>query len=152
LNRSAVEEIEFDHSHISGGISKINTADNVFGIFTSRHMREKGQYQLQLMKTRSSAGVGQKIDLEFNVETMRITDPQTFGEDDSGTHVSQSNSILATLKATSRVQPATTEKEFPPTVTAKPKATDSVSVSIPASNLDARTTKVQSLLNSIKAK
>ena len=34
LNRSAVEEIEFDHSHISGGISKINTADNVFGIFT----------------------------------------------------------------------------------------------------------------------
>jgi len=50
LNRSAVEEIEFDHSHISGGISKINTADNVFGIFTSRSMRERGQYQLQLMK------------------------------------------------------------------------------------------------------
>ena len=43
LNRSAVEEIEFDHSHISGGISKINTADNVFGIFTSRSMRERGQ-------------------------------------------------------------------------------------------------------------
>jgi replicative DNA helicase len=43
LNRSAVEEIEFDHSHISGGISKINTADNVFGIFTSRAMRERGK-------------------------------------------------------------------------------------------------------------
>ena len=54
LNRSAVEEVEFDHSHISGGISKINTADNVFGIFTSRSMRERGQYQIQLMKTRSS--------------------------------------------------------------------------------------------------
>ena len=52
LNRSAVEEIEFDHSHISGGISNINTADNVFGIFTSRSMRERGQYQIQLMKTR----------------------------------------------------------------------------------------------------
>ena len=48
LNRSAVEEIEFDHSHISGGISKINTADNVFGIFTSRAMKERGRYQLQL--------------------------------------------------------------------------------------------------------
>ena len=35
LNRGAVEEIEFDHSHISGGLSKIQTADNVFGIFTS---------------------------------------------------------------------------------------------------------------------
>lgn len=74
LNRAAVEEIEFDHSHISGGISKINTADNVFGIFTSRSMRERGQYQLQLMKTRSSSGVGQKIELEFNIETLRITD------------------------------------------------------------------------------
>lgn len=74
LNRTAVDEIEFDHSHISGGISKINTADNVFGIFTSRSMRERGQYQLQLMKTRSSSGVGQKIELEFNVETLRITD------------------------------------------------------------------------------
>ncbi len=74
LNRSAVEEIEFDHSHIAGGISKINTADYVFGIFTSRSMRERGKYQIQCMKSRSSTGVGQKIDLEYNIETMRITD------------------------------------------------------------------------------
>ena len=73
LNRSAVEEIEFDHSHIAGGISKINTCDNLFGIFTSRSMKERGQYQIQLMKTRSSNGVGQKIDLEFNMDTLRIT-------------------------------------------------------------------------------
>jgi KaiC/GvpD/RAD55 family RecA-like ATPase len=74
LNRSAVEEIEFDHSHISGGISKINTADNVFGIFTSRAMKERGRYQIQCMKTRTSTGNGQKVELEYNVETMRITD------------------------------------------------------------------------------
>jgi replicative DNA helicase len=78
LNRAAVEEIEFDHSHISGGISKINTADNVFGIFTSRAMKERGRYQLQCMKTRTSNGTGQKVELEYNVETMRITDlPET---------------------------------------------------------------------------
>ena len=74
LNRSTVEEIEFDHSHISGGISKINTADNLIGIFTSRAMRERGRYQIQLMKTRSSSGVGQKIDLEFDVDSLRIRD------------------------------------------------------------------------------
>ena len=74
LNRGAVEEVEFDHSHISGGLSKIQTADNVFGIFTSRAMRERGRYQIQLMKTRSSSGVGQKIDLEFNIDSLRITD------------------------------------------------------------------------------
>jgi hypothetical protein len=59
---------------IFGGISKINTADNVFGIFTSRAMKERGKYQIQCMKSRSSTGVGQKIDLEYNIETMRITD------------------------------------------------------------------------------
>ena len=79
LNRSSVEEIEFDHSHISGGISKINTADNLIGIFTSRAMRERGRYQIQLMKTSSSSGVGQKIDLEFDVDSLRIRD---LGEDE----------------------------------------------------------------------
>jgi replicative DNA helicase len=74
LNRGAVEEVEFDHSHISGGISKINTADNVFGIFTTRSMRETGRYQLQLMKTRSSSGVGQKVELAFDVDSLRIVD------------------------------------------------------------------------------
>jgi archaellum biogenesis ATPase FlaH len=74
LNRAAVEEVEFDHSHISGGISKINTADNLFGIFTSRAMREHGRYQIQCMKTRSSSGVGQKVDLEFDIDSLRIRD------------------------------------------------------------------------------
>ena len=92
LNRSAVEEIEFDHSHISGGLSKINTADNVFGIFTSRSMRERGRYQIQLMKTRSSSGVGQKIDLEFDMDCLRISD---IGEEQQQ---SSQPSILNTLK------------------------------------------------------
>jgi archaellum biogenesis ATPase FlaH len=102
LNRSAVEEIEFDHSHISGGISKINTADNVFGIFTSRAMKERGKYQIQCMKSRSSTGVGQKIDLEYNIETMRITDP---GVDDNNTMFSKkpSSSIMESIKARSGV-------------------------------------------------
>jgi len=106
LNRSAVEEIEFDHSHISGGISKINTADNVFGIFTSRSMRERGQYQLQLMKTRSSSGVGQKIELEFNVETLRITDsdPDGYGEQQRQNNPQPSpNNIMNKLKAQSTI-------------------------------------------------
>ena len=74
LNRASVEEIEFDHSLISGGLSKIQTADNVIGIFTSRAMRERGRYQIQLMKTRSSSGVGSKVDLEFDVDSLRIRD------------------------------------------------------------------------------
>ena len=84
LNRAAVEEIEFDHSHIAGGISKINTSDNVIGIFTSNAMRERGRYQLQFMKTRSSSGVGSKVDLKFNPDTLRIEDLEE-GEEDAST-------------------------------------------------------------------
>jgi KaiC/GvpD/RAD55 family RecA-like ATPase len=104
LNRGAVEEVEFDHSHISGGLSKIQTADNVFGIFTSRAMRERGRYQIQLMKTRSSSGVGQKIDLEFNVDTLRITDPGEDAQTDENTQ-SRAGSILNNLQRTATVDP-----------------------------------------------
>src|SRR5210317_1813128 len=102
LNRGAVEEIEFDHSHIAGGLSKIQTADNVFGIFTSRAMRERGRYQIQLMKTRSSSGVGQKIDLEFDIDSLRIRD---LAEDDSGQNYGSSgnSTIYNSLKKTSTV-------------------------------------------------
>lgn len=99
LNRAAVEEIEFDHSMISGGISKINTADNLFGIYTSRAMKERGRYQLQLMKTRSSSGVNSKIDLGFDVDSLRIYDLGDDAEsDDTASHGSASSKILDALK------------------------------------------------------
>jgi archaellum biogenesis ATPase FlaH len=104
LNRSAVEEIEFDHSHISGGISKINTADNVFGIFTSRAMRERGRYQIQLMKTRSSSGVGMKVDLDFDLESLRITDPGEEAQGTPGTVKPQIGSIMNSIKPKSTAE------------------------------------------------
>jgi replicative DNA helicase len=107
LNRSAVEEIEFDHSHIAGGISKINTADNVFGIFTSRSMRERGKYQIQCMKSRSSTGVGQKVDLEYNIETMRITDEDPDGYADQQAKYKSApspNDIMSQLKPQSTLK------------------------------------------------
>ena len=106
LNRSAVEEIEFDHSHISGGLSKIMTADNVIGIFTSRAMKERGRYQIQFMKTRSSSGVGQKVDLEFNIETLRINDLEE-EDDSSGFKKSPTSNVLDGLKRTSVVTTST---------------------------------------------
>ena len=101
LNRASVEEIEFDHSHIAGGLSKIQTADNVIGIFTSRAMRERGRYQIQLMKTRSSSGVGAKIDLEFDIDCLRITD---LAEDEDNSYSqSTTSSVMAGLRRTSNV-------------------------------------------------
>ena len=104
FNRSAQEEVEFNHAHISGGISKVNTADNFIGIYTSRAMRERGKYQLQLLKTRNSNGVGQKIDLDFDVDTLRVTDS---GEQDSGPVTDSARQILDKIKSGNSVVAAT---------------------------------------------
>lgn len=109
LNRGAVEEVEFDHSHIAGGISKINTADNVFAIYSSRAMRERGKYQLQFLKTRNSSGVGQKVDLDYDADTLRIYDGGTTehtSQNYSSQTPSQSVSVLSKLRPASTVTSA----------------------------------------------
>ena len=114
LNRSAVEEVEFDHSHIAGGISKIQTADNVIGIFTSNAMRERGQYQLQLLKTRSSSGVGSKINLVFDRDSLRISNSDL--EDDDlavGSNDSQTAKIMDKLKNSTTVTKNDTDSAIP---------------------------------------
>ena len=141
LNRSAVEEVEFDHSHISGGISKINTADNVFGIFTSRQMKERGKYQIQCMKSRSSTGVGQKIDLEYNIDTMRITDAG--GED--GENSFRKPSLMDSIKAKASVAPAESTSGWEQTISKDGR--ESLDSKISA---DVQSSKLKQLLGKIK--
>ena len=147
LNRSAVEEVEFDHSHISGGISKINTADNVFGIFTSRAMKERGKYQIQCMKSRSSTGVGQKIDLEYNIETMRITDEG--GEERDNFRGGGKPSIMDSIKAKSQVKTTEeSETSAPPWERAKPR--EDFDLEAPKITADVQSAKLKQLLGQIK--
>ena len=88
LNRSAIsKEIEkygHDHSHIAGGLSKINTADNVMTIYTDEVLKSKGEIRLQMIKTRSSSGVGQKIFLAFSNKSLLISDSTDEHRDDDG--------------------------------------------------------------------
>ena len=151
LNRSAVEEVEFDHSHISGGISKINTADNVFGIFTSRAMKERGRYQIQCMKSRSSTGVGQKIDLEYNIDTMRISGlPDEESGNNGQPYGKGGSSIVNQLKARSTLDagssaPASTKWE-------KPQPKEGFSLEAPRIQAEVGSVKIKNLLNNIKNK
>lgn len=48
LNRSGFDELEFSSGSIAGGISKLFTADNVFGIFTSRSMKERRGHSIAI--------------------------------------------------------------------------------------------------------
>ena len=120
LNRGAIEEVEYDQSHIAGGISKINTADNLIGIFTSRAMRERGRYQIQLIKTRSSGGVGSKIDLAFDIDRLRITD---LNEDDVEIIPTSSDALVQSIKKRSST---VTEKSEASVVAEKTEITKGV--------------------------
>jgi hypothetical protein len=84
---------------IAGGLSKIQTADNVFGIYSTPTMRERCMVQLQFMKTRSSSAVGQKIDLSFNPDTLRISDMT----DSSAPSTTSANNLYDKIRKTSTV-------------------------------------------------
>jgi len=112
LNRGSYEEIEYDPSHIAGGISKVNTADNVIGIFTSASMKESGRYQIQFIKTRSSAGVGSKVDLAYNNRSLRISDLEE-GEENAVTattkNIYDQLKKRSVVKSNEKVDPSTGE-------------------------------------------
>ena len=75
-------------------------------------MKERGRYQIQFMKTRSSSGVGMKIDLEFDIDTLRIRD---LAEDQEYNQFKkQTSTIYDSLKQKSKVS-ADRPKELDPT-------------------------------------
>jgi hypothetical protein len=63
-------------------------------------MRERGRYQPPPPKTRNSSGVGQKIDLGFDVDTLRIIDCDDDDDDsyNSSTGSPGASSIVNSLK------------------------------------------------------
>jgi hypothetical protein len=79
----------------------------VFGIFTSRAMKERGRYQIQAMKTRNSTGNGQKIELDYNIDTMRITDS---GEEEQSSYKKPSATIMENIKSGSIVKSTSTPR------------------------------------------
>ncbi|AXH72835.1 MAG: helicase [Caudoviricetes sp.] len=111
LNKGSIQETDFDMSHLAGGISKLNTADNVIAIFAPAALKDMGEFQLQFIKTRSSAGVGIKINLSFDKKSLRITD-MTMIHDDDDDGVLEKKSTKK-VEALDNVDSVTTNKEKP---------------------------------------
>jgi len=92
-------------------------------------MRERGKYQIQCMKSRSSTGVGLKIDLDYNIETMRITDPG-INESEESQYKSAASSVMEKIKANAIVE-----------------KTENMAVS----KVSAESTKLKQMLSSLKS-
>jgi len=113
LNRNSIDEVEFNHSHISGGLSKIQTADNVFAINKTKMLQDNGKYELQLLKTRNSNGVGKSLKLDFDRSTMRIRDEDDWEDHDDSAEISTSQRLLDTLSPNNEVVPSNDDHDEP---------------------------------------
>lgn len=71
-NRSAVGETEMNHSHIAGGLSKVNISDVYVSIVMTDTMRAQGIAEFMLLKTRSSGGVGHSVRLTWDPISLRF--------------------------------------------------------------------------------
>ena len=80
LNREAVKAKEHDHSHIAGGISKINESDIYWSILMTPAMQAAGEIAFMMQKTRNSDGAGNNVFLKWDKKRLRIVDR----EDDHG--------------------------------------------------------------------
>jgi len=74
VNRDGMDEMEFSVSGIAGGISKAYSCDNLIAVYSSLPMRERGEMQFQFLKTRNSAGVGKKLLMVYDPDTLKISD------------------------------------------------------------------------------
>lgn len=81
LNREAVKATQHDHSHIAGGISKINVSDVYISIKMTESMRAQGQMLFSFQKTRNSDGVGTNLFMKWDNKRLLISDLQKEGED-----------------------------------------------------------------------
>jgi KaiC/GvpD/RAD55 family RecA-like ATPase len=71
-NRSAIDAQELNHSHIAGGISKVNAADWYVSIVMTPAMKSAGEMAFVFLKTRSSDGVGKTVYLKWDNNHLRI--------------------------------------------------------------------------------
>lgn len=93
-HNSAVSESEHDHSHIAGGISKINTADNVITIYINKQMREKGEYRLKFIKTRNSSSTGEEIVLGYDTNCLKLKNHIDNGKSVESVDLNDDNDII----------------------------------------------------------
>ena len=99
LNRGAIEaQGEYDQSHIGGGISKINTADNIIAIYAPN--LERGDYTLMFLKTRSSSSLNHRVKLAYDPECMRITSAPAANPDQARSYEALREELKAKPKPT----------------------------------------------------
>jgi KaiC/GvpD/RAD55 family RecA-like ATPase len=76
LGRFAIDAEKLTQAHIQGGISKINTSDYTVAIKQDDLMRAAGEIYFEILKSRNSGGVGQRLLLGWDPISLLINSLQ----------------------------------------------------------------------------
>ena len=75
LGRGAIDAEKLNQGHIQGGMSKVNTTDNLVFIRQDDMMKASGQISFEILKSRNSSGTGRKMILDWDPISLVIKSP-----------------------------------------------------------------------------
>lgn len=97
ITKDGASEMEFTQTNIAGGSTLVHTCDNLFSVRTNESMRQRGEYEFKIIKSRNAGCTDVKFKMGYNSKTLRISDFSMIGKDIPD-NSNNSASVLSALK------------------------------------------------------
>lgn len=97
ITKDALSEMEFTLSNIAGGTTLVQTCDNLFSVRTNPAMRQQGEYEIKIMKSRNSGATDKKFKVKYNVDSLLISNIEETSENKNPINVVNNNNIAGAL-------------------------------------------------------
>ena len=81
IMKEAMDEMEYSLGQLAGSVAKSNTADLIFSVRTNNAMKQRGEYELKVLKARNAGCVDKKLKLKYDVNTLLMSDMEEVKND-----------------------------------------------------------------------
>lgn len=72
ITKDALSEMEFTLSNIAGGTTLVQTCDNLFSVRTNPAMKQQGEYEIKILKSRNSGATDKKFKVGYNKDSLLV--------------------------------------------------------------------------------
>ena len=72
ITKDALSEMEFTLSNIAGGTTLVQTCDNLFTVRCNPAMRQAGEYEIKILKSRNSGATDKKFKVGYNKDSLLV--------------------------------------------------------------------------------
>lgn len=139
-NSASGDTNDISEENIQGGISKIQSADNVLGFIPNAQNRDMHLLRAKFLKTRDSSGVGSYIDFKVDWSTLTFSPWETNGGD-----IDYSKHIKSNHPQVSRSRPVAEDIKLP-------KKKDNSESKEPESTTEENGSKTRSIIKGLGSK